>query len=74
MIFKYRKAYAAQLQVNDIIKYSGNHYDVSLVEKMPDSKIRIRGISFFNNSILDKQFDRKYEFDVLQINSVGVFS
>lgn len=74
MIFKYRKAYASQLQANDIIKYSSDHYDVSLVEKMPDSKIRIRGISFFNDSILDKQFDRKYEFDVLQINSVGVFN
>lgn len=73
MIFKYRKAYAVQLQVNDIIKYSGDHYDISLVEKMPDNKMRIRGISFFNDSILDKQFDRKYELDVFQIHSKGIF-
>jgi len=73
MVFKYRRDYARQIKINDIIKYSNDHYDVSLVEKTPDNKVRIRGISFFRNSILDTNFDAKYEFDVLQINSKGVF-
>lgn len=70
---KYIRTYASQIKVNDIIHINKDYYDVSLAEDNKDGTTHVRGISFFRDSVLDNNYDNKFEFDIFQSQSKGVF-
>lgn len=72
-INKYTRKFAGSIRINDVIKYNGDHYDVSDVQNVDDQFVRIRMLSFTKNSIVDGNFQKDHIFDVLKTRSIGIF-
>lgn len=72
-INKYQRKFASTIKINDVIKYNGDHYDVSNVEKEFEGYTKIRALSFTKDSIIDGNFRDDQVFDVLKTKSKGIF-
>lgn len=71
---KYKRTFASQIKINDIIKYNGDHYDVSYTEHdQENKKTKIRAISFYKDAFIDGWFNDDFVMNVLITNSKGIF-